>query len=580
MPLLGLPNDILLLIGEQIDSEVDISSFTKTNRRLYCALSDLLHVINIKNFDSSALVWGAQRGRLDVVQRMVDLGADVDARDEDISATVWAASNGYADVVRVLLDNGARYRYREGRICTPLCAAAAEGHPEVVRMLLQQDKIATGDQSQYVESESVKVPWSPEGAGIHNRCFLVEGLFVTKGPTAQHHEIEYAIPLFMAIGAGHDATAVVLIESGNVNVNYQDVNHRTPLMWAISHGRHRVITSLLNHGADANIYGPSGDTVLIEAVKNMNGCVLRLLLALESVDVNFPNSQGVTPFQEVVKHSPKQTIRAFLERLDLDLTAAHDEVMAIFRDALNDADEDVVDLILKHGSINPDTRDNNGRTPLSQVAQYGPPTMVRCLLSWGADPTISDIHGRTPHSYAAGAGRHSEFFQLMATQKVALDARDYQGWTPLFWTVKAGDFEMLRLLLWRGADPNARDSEGNTPLLYAARFAQLPDPEISRCGPLIGESSREAVVRALLRYGGDPDVRDRDERTPLSWAFDGGNVRVIQQLLKAKGIVPKQKDFEVLGETEDEGWTLYEWLNEHFGGVWALGKEQLGLQAV
>jgi hypothetical protein len=44
--------------------------------------------------------------------------------------------------------------------------------------------------------------------------------------------------------------------------------------------------------------------------------------------------------------------------------------------------------------------------------------------------------------------------------------------------------------------------------------------------------------------------------------------------------VRKQKDCDVLGETEEVGWTLSEWLHEHLGGVWALGKEGLGLQAV
>lgn len=73
-------------------------------------------------------------------------------------------------------------------------------------------------------------------------------------------------------------------------------------------------------------------------------------------------------------------------------------------------------------------------------------------------------------------------------------------WTPLHQAARAGDVDMLRLLIEAGADIEARAPGGATALHHAAYFGH---PE---------------VVRELLACGADHKAVDEAGYTPLQWA--------------------------------------------------------------
>jgi cytohesin len=75
--------------------------------------------------------------------------------------------------------------------------------------------------------------------------------------------------------------------------------------------------------------------------------------------------------------------------------------------------------------------------------------------------------------------------------------------------------EVIRLLLAAGADPNAVDFEGATPLMYAAKV------------------ERPEVLRALLAAGADPDAQDAQGRTALMYAADHCQTESVRLLVQA-----------------------------------------------
>ncbi|MEV0092097.1 ankyrin repeat domain-containing protein [Streptomyces sp. NPDC050738] len=100
------------------------------------------------------------------------------------------------------------------------------------------------------------------------------------------------------------------------------------------------------------------------------------------------------------------------------------------------------------------------------------------------------------------------------------DAPDVDGETPLYAAAVQGAAENVRLLLAAGASPDAQSSgpgsEG-TPLCAAACWGELD------------------VVRALLAGGADPDLREDDGtgRTALEWAEAGPHPETADLLLAA-----------------------------------------------
>jgi hypothetical protein len=102
-----------------------------------------------------------------------------------------------------------------------------------------------------------------------------------------------------------------------------------------------------------------------------------------------------------------------------------------------------------------------------------------------------------------------------------VNARDENGQTPLHWAAIHGRVDVARLLLEHGADVNARDENGQTPLRWAAIHGHVD------------------VARLLLDHGADPSIRDRDGRTPLDIARAMGHkelVRVIEEYMRGVGV--------------------------------------------
>ena len=80
----------------------------------------------------------------------------------------------------------------------------------------------------------------------------------------------------------------------------------------------------------------------------------------------------------------------------------------------------------------------------------------------------------------------------------ALDARDGMGRTCLHLAIERGDGDMARVLLNAGADPNARDQDGVTPLNLCKSYHGLSH-----------------IARMLLDAGGNPNLVDKHGKNYL-----------------------------------------------------------------
>jgi ankyrin repeat protein len=96
------------------------------------------------------------------------------------------------------------------------------------------------------------------------------------------------------------------------------------------------------------------------------------------------------------------------------------------------------------------------------------------------------------------------------------NAADEEGCTPLIWAVLSGKSEVVELLLQKGAEVNCIDNDGQTPLHIAAITGNLP------------------VARLLLDRGAEVNARDHFGITPLRSAVLNADTAMVD-LLTAKG---------------------------------------------
>lgn len=127
-----------------------------------------------------------------------------------------------------------------------------------------------------------------------------------------------------------------------------------------------------------------------------------------------------------------------------------------------------------------DSPDENGITLLHVACAFGAKRCVEELLRHSPQSVAArDARGRVPLHLAVQCDRRNddgaaklrdvarlETAQLLLDADVsAVNAVDENGSTPLHFACSVWDHEMVRLLLSRGANPNARDAAGVSPLL-------------------------------------------------------------------------------------------------------------------
>ena len=121
-----------------------------------------------------------------------------------------------------------------------------------------------------------------------------------------------------------------------------------------------------------------------------------------------------------------------------------------------------------------------------------------CDIFTSTDPTLNRCNLIVRELLAAGA---------------EINAQDSEGKTPLAIAVfeenqsrlNPGEFPVIQTLLEFGCDVNLGDERGSTPLMQASRF----------CSPI--------VVRILLDAGADPTLVDYESRTAMQHAQERTN---------------------------------------------------------
>ncbi|KAF6810076.1 ankyrin repeat protein, partial [Colletotrichum plurivorum] len=158
-------------------------------------------------------------------------------------------------------------------------------------------------------------------------------------------------------------------------------------------------------------------------------------------------------------------------------------------------------------------------------------------------------------------GGHFEVVKVLLEKGADVSVADNHGFTPLFAASNGGHFEVVKVLLEKGADVSVADNNGWTPLNAASigghfevvkvlleEGADVSVADNNGWTPLTSASNggHLEVVKVLLEKGADVSVADNNGWTPLTSASNGGHLEVVKALLK------KGADVSV---ANNNGWT-------------------------
>ena len=274
---------------------------------------------------------------------------------------------------------------------------------------------------------------------------------------------------------------------------------------------------------------------------------LRLLRALiaAGVDINRPHA-GLTPLLAATRDSwhgrPEAVMTLLANGADPCLTDA--EGRCALHGAALSVDPAVAALLFD-ANAPLDPIDREGWSPLGVACANGNWRLAKFLLERGAKP---EPDGGQPTLLAAAAGEDDAVgVRLLLKHKARVDARGRLNRCALHAACLAGNVEITQALLELGADANARDEHGVTPLLEAARAGSaatlrvlLPRrPDASACDSagrnalaIACQSSRSdgETIEQLLTLGVDSQLACRDGRRPLDYAVTAGRWSLVARL--------------------------------------------------
>ena len=459
-----------------------------------------------------------------ILQLLIQAGADVNARTHLGETPLHIVASGHrvgghtsaehAHAVTALVEAGAEVdaRMSDGR--TPLHVALAADRPATVMRLLE----AGADPAARDRAGNLADPTACENWGTAT-FFAAAGVDIVTGcldagadPNPWPRMEYYTWPTLLHLASVHarDSAVIGALVQAGTDVHVRDRLGYTPLHEAAEFGTPTAVRALLQAGADPHArvrkLGPSFDsrgdrTPLHHAASNPNPDVAALLLEA-GAHVDAPGRSGGTPLH----------------------TAARN------------ANPEVAKLLLEAGA-NVNARMFNGFTPLHLAAGNPNPEVPALLLEAGADPNarreISDwshwrLSGNLTPLYwaapdnvatlvAAGAdvdGRGT----LVRIESVSSPAIHL---SPLYLAVyKYGHPAVIEALARAGADLELADDDGRTGLHRAAMWSPHLFP-------------------LLLRLGADPEARDVLGKTPMDYAREN-EVLQLWELVKMSTPIDKR----------------------------------------
>jgi ankyrin repeat protein len=346
-------------------------------------------------------------------------------------------------IVKDLLENGASLDSIDSNNKTPLIAAISARQLDLVKLL-----IAKGAEVNDRDSNGQ----TPLMATIFGGELDLVKLLIAKGAKVDNRDKDGQTPLIAAI-SGDKLDIVELLIAKSAKVNEQNKDGQTPLIAAISGGKLDIIELLIAKSAEVNGRNQDGQTPLIAAINNKNSVG-------KAAGVNEPNNGQIPP-------------------IALDLVKL---------------------LISKGAKVN--DRNKDGQTPLIAAVFNSDPSIVKTLLSKGAE--IDKKH-----------------------------SNNYPNQTPLTIAISRQEFDMVELLIAKGAGINERNKDGQTPLMVAIatgdnnRASEYSPQEFIKPEFKLTLDKNQAIpktIELLLNRGADPNLRDINGDTALHFIGKLGNV--------------------------------------------------------
>jgi ankyrin repeat protein len=448
--------------------------------------------------------------------------------DAALHSATWS---GKADSVRLLLAAGSGL-YSINQHGEPLLVEAVySGNIDVVRHVLEAGydvKLMHGGETAAGWSEPLHVAIS----GRETPDYDIIDVLIDAGLCLECKDVDGDTPLIVSCNMG-DLRLTRRLVSAGCQVDAAGYEDNTAIHRAAENGFTDIVELLLESGADPVVVNANGNTPLMVACENGQEAVVRLLLragnkgpAGSQARLDTVNGEGKNCLHLAAASGNadlvEPLINAGLSPQAVDSAGNTALIVACWARNFDVAHRLLQAATVQHESGPSEAefvnqRGELGRTALHWAALHGSIDVVDSLLTvQGLDIDVCDEVGDTPLLLASRAGR-TNVLRTLVGRRCDVNARGELGRTALHWVVLAGDHDAVDCLLAVDhLNVSLPDQSGCTPLLLAAanhRYAEMT-----------------AIIHAAALRA-DVNWRGSDGRTALHWICKTGNTDLVRELV-------------------------------------------------
>ncbi|GFU11197.1 ankyrin-3 [Nephila pilipes] len=581
--------EIILDREINIDNNLSPEGYTALHIAAEIGKADLVNLLIMKkadvesknDLDLTPLHLAVANGHLEVVKTLILKGAKVNSRAiTDQTALHYATQKCYEEIVKFLLDHQADLNALDLNGFAPLSNAALQGYVTVAETLLKNNTLVNID---------IDLGPNPLHLAAGNGHYDLVKLLLSYGASIDHKDENMRTALHCCIIKGHFDIVELLVKRG-ADIEAKDFRGRTPLHMAVNKGYYEISKFLISKGAYIYSKDASDSTALSESIIQGHDEIMKLLL-LNEADVRDEDDINVTSILKSFLKDYTVISNSLLRKANIDienygLTVLHLGALL--------GNLELVKYCFGKDKSCIDARDSSDLTALHMAVLSNHPEIVSFLIDNGVEINVKDTNGHTPLLLAASnnsikitrlliekeectssdrmeslnlavlVGHHDivkillqhckfnthalqeeygllhksvEMGHIIVT-KVLLDNgfKIKASWkdtvnTPLHLAVLHEHFEISKILLLNGADPNIQNEYGITPLHIAA------------------EKGNTNLVEILLEEKADVFITDYRNRSVIELAVLSNQLDVVKLLVQMENIdvnLKSKDDFTLL----------------------------------
>ena len=315
-----------------------------------------------------------------------------------------------------------------------------------------------------------------------------------------------------------------------LDINTPALCNRTPLLWSSLSSSGEFIETLIELGANVNAQRTDDKVAPLILSSGWNNFMAVYLLLNHGADANIARADTYTPLYLAVINGNQNLVKLFLEKNALVNTQTTDGNSPL-HSAVSNGFFDITKLLVKKGS-NVNLQNKEGRTPLFLGVKNKQKHLIKLLIENKADVTIGYTENSTDRIYLVRGkdrGKAAWHYVLVKKHLLGLFLKLANGGS-----LDVADFGAVLRSGW-GKDPPGGTTFEKVIQENDALFQEIPGVTVLHIASM--NNTTPVIIDLLVKSGADVNAQDAEGFTPLHMAAIHGNLKIVKKLVDLEGDV-------------------------------------------